>query len=62
MAWQELVRGLCLVLVIEGLLPFAAPSYWRGLALGAAGLTDRRVRFTGFAMMAGGALLLRLFR
>lgn len=62
MAWQELFRGLCLVLIIEGLLPFAAPAHWRGLALGAAQLSDRGLRITGFALMAGGALLLNLGR
>ena len=62
MAWHELVRGLCLVLIIEGLLPFVAPARWRGLALNAARLSDRSLRIAGFALLAGGALLLPLSR
>jgi uncharacterized protein YjeT (DUF2065 family) len=62
MAWHELFRALCLVLIIEGLLPFAAPGHWRAAVLGAAGLSDRGLRILGFAFLVGGALLLNLSR
>ncbi len=62
MAWHELLRALCLVLIIEGLLPFAAPARWREAVLGAARLSDRSLRILGFAFLAGGALLLNLSR
>ncbi|GMU47398.1 MAG: DUF2065 domain-containing protein [Pseudomonadales bacterium] len=62
MAWHELFRALCLVLIIEGLLPFAAPRRWRAGALAAAGLSDRGLRILGFAFLVGGALLLNLSR
>lgn len=62
MAWQELLRALCLVLIIEGLLPFAAPGRWREAALTAARINDRSLRLIGFAMLATGALLLNLSR
>jgi uncharacterized protein YjeT (DUF2065 family) len=32
MGWQELSQALCLVLVIEGILPFAAPAHWGAAA------------------------------
>lgn len=60
MAWQELFRALCLVMIIEGLLPFIAPARWRAAALGAAQLGDRSLRILGLALLAGGALLLNL--
>ncbi|MFZ5652933.1 MAG: DUF2065 domain-containing protein [Pseudomonadota bacterium] len=62
MAWQELFRAFCLVLIIEGLLPFAAPARWREAALGAARISDRGLRTLGFALLATGALLLNLSR
>ncbi|WP_423785696.1 DUF2065 domain-containing protein [Halopseudomonas pelagia] len=27
--WQSLATALCLVLVIEGLMPFLAPARWK---------------------------------
>lgn len=62
MAWQELFRAVCLVLIIEGLLPFAAPAHWREAVLGAARISDRGLRAIGFTLLATGALLLNLSR
>ncbi|WP_425917009.1 DUF2065 domain-containing protein [Pseudomonas sp. GWSMS-1] len=31
--WQELVIALCLVLVLEGILPFLGPRLWRDTLL-----------------------------
>lgn len=62
MAWQELFRALCLVLVIEGLLPFAAPARWRAAALAATQLSDRQLRVMGLAFLVGGALLCNLIQ
>ncbi len=62
MAWQDLFQALCLVLIIEGLVPFAAPRRWREAALKAAHISDRNLRCIGFTMLAAGALLLNLGR
>ncbi len=47
-----------LLLVIEGLLPFAAPAMWRDVFRRAAELTDGQLRFMGAASMLGGVFLL----
>ncbi len=56
--WQEFAIAMCLVLVIEGLLPFLAPQAWRSMVQNAAGMSDRGLRIAGLAsMMLGTALL-----
>ncbi|MCA1925564.1 MAG: DUF2065 domain-containing protein [Thiobacillus sp.] len=47
-----------LLLVIEGLLPFAVPAMWRDVFRRAAELTDGQLRFMGAASMLGGVFLL----
>ncbi|MDD3762067.1 MAG: DUF2065 domain-containing protein [Nevskiales bacterium] len=58
--WAELLRAFGLVMVIEGLLPFAVPSQWRRMLLTAAQMESRSLRVLGFLSMAGGLLLLHL--
>jgi uncharacterized protein len=43
----ELFAALCLVLVIEGLLPFLAPKVWRETMMRAAQLSDGQLRMVG---------------
>ncbi|HBD13395.1 MAG TPA: DUF2065 domain-containing protein [Porticoccaceae bacterium] len=59
---QDLLAALCLVLVIEGMLPFLAPGRWRNLILTLADADERTIRLTGFVMMLLGAGLLYLVR
>ncbi len=47
-----------LLLVFEGLLPFAAPAMWRDVFRRAAELTDGQLRFMGAASMLGGLFVL----
>lgn len=58
--WTELTRALGLVMVIEGLVPFAAPSYWRRMLLTLAQMEGRSLRLIGLAGMVGGLVLLHL--
>lgn len=60
--WHDLASALCLVLVIEGLLPFLSPRTWRGLVAQLGGVDDGTVRVTGLVMMLLGAGLLFLVR
>jgi len=59
LAWADLLAGLAFYLIIEGLLPFAAPHRWRRSLAALAGLEDNQLRTIGLAaVIAGLALLL----
>lgn len=58
MTFDDVLRGLALLLVIEGVLPFAAPSIWRDAFRRATELDDGQLRFMGAASMLGGVFLL----
>lgn len=60
--WNELAVALCLVLIIEGVIPFLAPGRWRNLAVVMAEVDDRVVRGLGLASMLAGTGLLYLVR
>ena len=56
--WRDLGVALCLVLVIEGIVPFLYPRRWRDMALALARVDDRTMRFVGLASMVTGTALL----
>ena len=60
MEWQLLVRAIALVLVIEGLLPFMAPSRLRATFLRMAQLDDRVLRTAGLLSMVTGIVVLQI--
>ena len=62
MPWQEILVALCLVMVIEGILPFLSPHKWRQVLIGALSLKDSQIRMVGLASMVAGALLLYVVR
>ncbi len=56
--WHELLVALALLLVIEGVLPFLAPSLMRRALLEVARQRNQSLRLSGlFSMLAGVALL-----
>ena len=57
---NELLRALALVMVIEGILPFAAPAHWRQTMVTMAGLDNRFLRLIGLASRLLGLLALSL--
>jgi uncharacterized protein YjeT (DUF2065 family) len=57
--WTELLRALALVMVIEGLLPFAAPSQWRRTLFTIAQMENRNMRVIGLLSMAAGIAILQ---
>jgi len=59
---QDLLAALCLVLVIEGIMPFLAPSGWRNMMLSLAQIDDKKIRMLGLVSMLLGAGLLFLVR
>ena len=54
--------AFALVLIIEGALPFLAPSVWRDTFRRVMLLSDGQIRFVGLASMLVGVLLLALAR
>ena len=53
-----LLMAFALMLVIEGLFPFLAPSAWRDTFRRLMQLTDGQIRFFGLTAMLAGLILL----
>lgn len=60
MDWSEFVRALGLVMVIEGLMPFALPSRWRSMLLMMAQFDSRSLRLIGGCSIGAGLAVLHL--
>ena len=58
MTGADWLAAIGLVLVIEGILPFAAPAVWREGVGRLLELRDGQLRFIGAASMLGGVFLL----
>lgn len=58
--WRELLIAFCLMLVIEGILPFLYPQRWRRLVIQLADIDDSVLRGIGLASMLLGILALYL--
>ena len=57
-----LLTALALMLVVEGLLPFLAPSAWRETFRRLMQLSDGQIRFIGLASLLAGLGLLAVSR
>ncbi|MBL8413463.1 MAG: DUF2065 domain-containing protein [Propionivibrio sp.] len=58
----SLLIAFALMLVLEGLVPFLAPSTWRETFRRLIQLTDGQIRFIGLTSMLAGIVLLMVFR
>lgn len=58
--WTDLIRAFGLVMVIEGLMPFAMPSRWRSMLLTIAQFDSRGLRVIGACSIGAGLLVLHL--
>ena len=58
----DLAAALCLVLVLEGLLLFAAPGAWKRMAEQLQQVEERRLRVIGGVLVVIGLVVLRLVR
>jgi len=59
---QDLLAALCLVLVVEGLLPFISPGHWRKTMSQLSQLDNRTIRIVGAVSMLVGLILLKLVK
>jgi len=55
---NTLLTALALMLIIEGLLPFLVPGFWRDAFRRLTEMSDGQVRFVGLSAMLAGLLLL----
>ena len=60
--WVDLAKAFCLMLVLEGVMPFLAPERWRNVASKLADIDDRTMRILGLVSMLLGAGLLFLLK
>jgi len=56
--WHELAIAFCLMLVIEGILPFISPGRWRKMLLVLDQIDDNTMRMIGLGSMLTGTVLL----
>ena len=59
--YSRLVAALALVLVLEGILPFASPAALKRMLARMQSLGDRELRIAGLSSMLVGVALLFLF-
>jgi uncharacterized protein YjeT (DUF2065 family) len=55
---RDFLTALALLLIFEGLMPFASPSKWKDVLRNIVELDSSKVRMFGFASMMGGLLIL----
>ncbi len=55
---QNLIIAFCLMLIIEGMIPFIAPDLWRSLLLTLKDMDDNQIRMLGLVLMISGTALL----
>ena len=60
--WNDLLAALALVMVIEGLIPFASPGTLRRLLATLAQLDDHGLRIAGLVSMVCGLVMLYIVR
>ena len=56
--WHDLAVALCLMLVIEGIMPFIAPQRWRHMLQAIDQIDDSTLRVIGLASMLAGTIFL----
>lgn len=58
--FEELGKALCLLLVLEGIIPFLYPRRWRKMVATMAIINDKQLRIMGFLSMLAGVVILTL--
>ena len=58
--WYEIAIAFCLVMVLEGVLPFLYPSRWRAMVEQLSTINDHALRIIGLLSMLAGVLGLYL--
>ncbi len=61
-ALSTFLQALCLVLIIEGIIPFINPKRWRMLVAQLSQISDSQLRIMGLVSMLLGVFCLFLLR
>lgn len=59
---HSLLTTFALLLVLEGAMPFLAPSRWRETVLRICKFNDGQIRFLGFGAIVLGVILMQVVR
>jgi len=60
--WQDILTAFALYLIIEGMIPFVGPDFFRRTVAKLAELNDNHLRATGLTIMTAGLVLLFVVR
>ena len=60
--WSDLLAAFALVLIIEGILPFASPNTLKKVWQNISSMSDQSLRIMGVVSMLAGVVLLTLLR
>ena len=60
--WRELLIAFCLMLILEGIVPFLYPQRWRLLVKRLAEIDNNKLRIMGLVSMLVGTGLLYVFQ
>ncbi len=60
--WQELLSAFCLMLILEGMMPFLYPQRWKQVVSKLASMDNSSMRLAGFLSMLVGLTVLYLVR
>ncbi len=58
----DILTAICLVLVLEGILPFLSPDGYKSAIRSMLDLDNRRMRIIGLCSMIAGVVLLTIVR
>ncbi|MDX1348320.1 MAG: DUF2065 domain-containing protein [Thiomicrorhabdus chilensis] len=58
---NTLIAAIALVFILEGLLPFVFPEFWRKVMTEAVQLTEKQIRIMGLVSLSAGMALLLFF-
>lgn len=60
--WQEILTTFSLFLIIEGMVPFVGPSFYRKAVVKIAQMDDNGLRLTGLTVASIGIVILYIVR
>ncbi len=60
--WTDILTAFALYLIIEGMIPFIGPHFFRRSVVRISEMDDNQLRITGLAVMAIGLMMLFIVR